>query len=137
MAKTTTGFQCSVITPEAAVLETEATAASFPAHDGEFGILRDRAPLVCKLGIGALRVETPDGARRFYIDGGFAEVHENRLTILTNSALAPEAIDADRARQALDEAQALRITDTVSLTRRQDAIARAKAQIRLARIGEG
>lgn len=136
MAKTTTGFQCSVITPEAAVLETEATAASFPAHDGEFGILRNRAPLVCKLGIGALRVETPEGTRRLYIDGGFAEVHENRLTILTNNALAPDAIDADAARQALAEAKAMRITDAVSLARRQDAIARAKAQIRLARGGQ-
>ena len=136
MAKTMSGFQCSVITPEAAVLETDATAASFPAHDGEFGILRNRAPLVCKLGIGTLRVETPEGTRRLYIDGGFAEVRENRLTILTNNALAPDAIDADAARQALAEAEAMRITDTVSLGRRQDAIARAKAQIRLARGGE-
>lgn len=136
MAQSTNSFQCSVITPEAAVLETEATAASFPAHDGEFGILRNRAPLVCKLGIGALRVETPEGARRLYIAGGFAEVRENRLTILTNHALAPDAIDVDAARQALAEAEAMRITDSVSLARRQDAIARAKAQLRLARDGE-
>ena len=69
MAQASSGFQCSVITPEAVVLETRASSASFPAHDGEFGILRDRAPLVCKLGIGVMRLDTPDGPQRVFLDG--------------------------------------------------------------------
>ena len=46
----TNTFHCSVITPERAVLETEATFVAFPAWDGEVGILHDRAPLLFKMG---------------------------------------------------------------------------------------
>jgi len=126
MALTSSDFQCSVITPEAVVLETEASAASFPAHDGEFGILRDRAPLVCKLGIGVMRLETAEGPRKLFLDGGFAEVHANRLTILTNRALRSDEVDAETARRELDEATGMRITDEASLQARQDGIARGK-----------
>lgn len=131
MAQSTSTFHCSVITPEAVVLDVEVSDASFPAHDGEFGILRDRAPLVCKLGIGALRVETADGPQRLYLDGGFAEIHENRLTILTNRAQRPDQIDADRVRAELDEARTMRITDPAAGEARAAAIARARAQLRL------
>ena len=131
MARTSDGFQCSVITPEAVVLETEALSASFPAHDGEFGILRDRAPLVCALGIGIMRLEIPDGLRKLFVDGGFAEVHANRLTILTNRALTADQIDPDAARRELEEATAMRITDEASRQARQDGIARGKVLLRM------
>src|SRR3972149_6587008 len=85
MAKTAT-FHCSVITPERAVLECESRFVAFPAHDGEMGVLRDRAPLVCKLGSGALRVQTSDTAHVLFVEGGFAQVLNNRVTILTEQA---------------------------------------------------
>jgi F0F1-type ATP synthase epsilon subunit len=59
MAETKT-FRCSVVTPERVVLEAEARFAALPAHDGEIGILRDRAPLLVKLDVGRLRIETAD-----------------------------------------------------------------------------
>ena len=73
MAKSESGFDCSVVTPEAVVLEARASSVSMPAHDGEIGILRNRAPLVCSLGIGVLRLDTDEGPQRFFVDGGFAE----------------------------------------------------------------
>jgi F-type H+-transporting ATPase subunit epsilon len=125
-----------VVTPEAVVLEARASSVSLPAHDGEIGILRNRAPLVCSLGIGVLRLETDEGPQRLFVDGGFAEVHDNQLTILTNRAERSDDIDGKAARQALDEASAMRITDEASLTARQNALARAKARLRLAPGGE-
>ncbi|MBU0717926.1 MAG: ATP synthase F1 subunit epsilon [Planctomycetes bacterium] len=131
MAKSDT-FQCSVVTPEKTVAECAATFVAFPAHDGEMGVLFNRAPLVCKLGIGQLRIESPAGDRSLFVDGGFAEVAGNRLTILTEQAQDPGDIDRAAAKQALIEARALKITDEASLTARTDAIQRAKAQIKLA-----
>ena len=61
-------FHCSVVTPERAVLECEAKFVALPAWDGEVGILRGRAPLLCKLGIGRLRIETADGKRTLFVD---------------------------------------------------------------------
>ena len=93
MARTDT-FHCSVITPERAMLEAEATFVAFPAHDGEVGILPDRAPLLFKMGAGELRVESPQGNQVLFVDGGFAQMVENRLTLLT------EAGQADRGDRA-------------------------------------
>jgi F-type H+-transporting ATPase subunit epsilon len=132
MARTDT-FHCSVITPERAVLETEATFVAFPAHDGEVGILRNRAPLLYKLGAGELRVETPEaGTQRLFVDGGFAQMVENRLTILTEQARRIEEIDRAAAVRALAEARAMRITDDASFAARQRALRSAEVQIRLA-----
>ena len=83
-------FNCSVVTPERAVLECEATFAALPAHDGEIGILFNRAPLLCRLGRGKLRIESGDEKHVLMVAGGFAEMVANRLTVLTEEATLPE-----------------------------------------------
>ncbi len=130
---TTDTFQCSVITPERAVLECESTFVAFPAHDGEMGVLTKRAPLLYKLGIGQLRVESPTEKHLLFIDGGFVQVVGNRLTILTEQALPAADIDLEAASQALVEARAMKGTDVESVDARNRAIQRAKVQIKLSR----
>ncbi len=132
MAKSDT-FHCSVITPERAVLECEAKFVAFPAHDGEMGVLRNRAALVAKLGIGELRVETADTTHVLFIDGGFVQVLDNQLTILTAQARRPEELDAASAERALREAAATKASDDASITARDNALRRARAQLKLAR----
>ncbi len=130
MAKNET-FHCSVITPERAVLETEATFVAFPAHDGEVGILPGRAPLLFKMGIGELRVESPEGNHRFFVDGGFAQMVENRLTLLTEQARAVEEIGRAAAERALAEARNLPMVTDAEFAARQRAVRRAETQIHL------
>lgn len=80
-------IKCSVITPEAQVVETTANAVVLPAHDGQIGILHNRAPLLCQLGQGTLRIDGTDGIqRRYEIEGGFAQVLNNEVTVLTEKA---------------------------------------------------
>ena len=129
---TTDTFHCSVITPERAVLETDAIFVAFPAHDGEVGILAHRAPLLFKMGIGELRVEAPEGNRRLFVDGGFAQMVDNRLTILTEQARAVEEIDRDAARRALEEARSMPSVTDAQFAARQRALRRAETQLRLA-----
>ena len=135
MAKTDT-FTCSVVTPERTVLECDARFVAFPAHDGEMGTLVNRATLVCKLGIGRLRVESSDENYVMFVDGGFAQVVENRLTILTQQAAEPDDIDVEAAQQTLVEARAMKITDEASYTARDQAIQRSRIQLKLARPGK-
>lgn len=131
MARTET-FHCSVITPERAVLETDATFVAFPAHDGEVGILPGRAPLLFKMGIGSLRVETPEGNHEYFVDGGFAQMVENRLTLLTEQAKAVEEIDRAAAERALTEAREMPSVTEAEFAARQRAVRRAEVQIHLA-----
>lgn len=126
-------FRCSVVTPERAVLECEARFVALPAWDGEIGILRGRAPLLCKLGIGRLRIEAPDAKHVLFVDGGFAEMLGDQLTILTEDARVPDELDRETATADLEAARALTVTDDASFEARQKALQRARTQLRLAK----
>ena len=126
-------FHCQLITPEAAMVDVHAEQVVFTAHDGEVGILLNRAPLLCKLGIGEMRVTTEQGTQRFYVDGGFAHVIDNEVTILTERALAAEDIDPAKAKQELAD---LARTDEGTLEdvqRRELMKRRARTKIKLAK----
>lgn len=77
------------------MLEQQADEVVIPAHDGELGILPQRAPLMCELGIGQLRFVAGGRTTRLFVDGGFAQVFENRVTVLTNRALLAAQIGKD------------------------------------------
>ena len=115
------------------MLDTEATFLAFPAHDGEIGVLRDRAPLLCKLGTGVLRIETTPANQRLFIDGGFAQVLHNQVVILTEQALRGDEIDVAQARAALDAARARRAPTLDEADARQRDIRRELAKLNAAR----
>ena len=81
-----------VVTPEKQVVEETADSVVIPAHDGELGILPDRAPLMCELGIGQMRYRKGTETRRLFIDGGFAQVYANNVTVLTEHGAAAEDV---------------------------------------------
>ena len=124
-------FHLSVVTPERAVLEGEVKFVALPAHDGEIGIMKNRAPLLVRLAPGALRADTEGGPRTLFIDGGFAEMADNKLTVLTEAARAPEELDAEAIDAAFAEASALKIPDDAAFAERQRALARARVQRKL------
>ena len=126
-------FQCTVVTPEQQVLDDSCTQVILPAYDGEIGILTDRAPLLAKLGVGVLRIDLQSGQKRaYFIDGGIAQMKDNRLTVLTTEATVPSTIDAESARAEFNEASARKITDQKSFDERQRALARGRIKQELA-----
>jgi F-type H+-transporting ATPase subunit epsilon len=105
MAKDRT-IQFVVVTPERQVVEDTADSVVIPAHDGELGVLTMRAPLMCELGIGQMRYRKAGQTRRVFIDGGFAQVHDDHVTILTEHAAPAENITGEmiaQAEKAVDE----------------------------------
>lgn len=83
-------LKVSVISPEASLYEGEATSVVAPAFDGEVGILTGHAPMMTLLGKGQLRVDGASGAggRKFEVDGGFLQVVDNHVRIVTESGKA-------------------------------------------------
>ena len=127
-------FNCVVVTPEQQVLDQQCSQVVFPAHDGQVGILTDRAPLLAKLGTGELKLDVVGGTKRsFFIDGGMAQMKDNKLTILTGEAVAVEDIDAESARAAVAEATARQATDPAAAEQRERELRRARAMSELAR----
>ena len=127
-------FQCVIVTPDQQAFDERITQAIVPAHDGQIGILTDRAPLLVKLGIGALQLDVASGQRRtLFIDGGIAQMKDNLLTIVTNEAIDPAEIDAETARAEYAEANAQVATDEKSQADRQHRLQRARVMQELAR----
>ncbi len=98
------------------------------------GILAQRAPLLAKLGAGLLRVdEAAGGKHRLFIAGGFAQMVDDKLTLLTEEVLEPEKVTAELARTALAAAGKLPNRTEAENQRRAQATARARAMAHLAR----
>ena len=77
----------SVISPERVLFEGSAKSIVAPAFDGEVGILPMHAPMMSLLGKGMLRVEsTEGGSQRFSVDGGFLQVADDHVRVVTEKA---------------------------------------------------
>lgn len=124
---------CTVITPEAKIYEGKVAGVILPAHDGEIGVLKNRAPLLCKLGPGRLRLRTEGAEQTWYIDAGFAQVAGNEVTVLTQKAMRPEEIKREEAEALLAEARGIVPKDEILAERRSQMEARARAQLRIGR----
>jgi F-type H+-transporting ATPase subunit epsilon len=128
-------LRCVVVTPEQALLDEPADFVALPMYDGELGVLPGRAALIGRLGFGELRVRRGAQTQHFYLDGGFAQVRANVVTVLTPKAVPAADIAPEAARQEL--AEALRPATGAELEanlRRQE---RARAQLRVAGQGHG
>jgi F-type H+-transporting ATPase subunit epsilon len=128
-------LKCVVVTPEKAVLDEAAEFVSLPMFDGELGVLPGRAPLIGRLGPGELRLQQRGTARRLFVDGGFAQVRSDVVTVLTPRALAADDVNAEAARQELTAAQGKVATSIEEQEARQKAEDRARAMIRVAERG--
>ncbi len=76
-------LRVSVITPERTLFDGEAESVVAPAWDGELGILRGHAPLMALLGEGKLRIRHGGQTEFFHVAGGFLQVVNNVVTILS------------------------------------------------------
>jgi F-type H+-transporting ATPase subunit epsilon len=79
--------RASVISPERMLFDGSVSSVVAPAFDGEVGILTRHAPLVTLLGRGVLRLDGVEGGtRRFEVDGGFLQVADDIVRVVTESA---------------------------------------------------
>lgn len=79
-------LQCSVVTPTEQLLNAEVRSVVLPAHDGLMGVQPGHAAMLVQLGEGDLKAETSDGQQTLKIRGGFAQIRENTVTVLTEDA---------------------------------------------------
>ena len=76
----------SVISPERVLFEGETDSVVAPAFDGEVGILTGHAPMMTLLGRGTLRLGAGAGARRYEVEGGFLQIVDDRVRVVTEKA---------------------------------------------------
>jgi F-type H+-transporting ATPase subunit epsilon len=79
-------LRVSVISPERTLFEGEVESLVAPAFDGEVGILGGHAPMMTLLGRGELRLGAGAEARRFAVAGGFLQVVDDQVRVVTEQA---------------------------------------------------
>ncbi len=121
-------LRCVVVTPEKSVVDAVVDYIALPLYDGELGVLPGRLALAARLGAGELRLGLGDRAPSYYIDGGFVQVRDNVVTLLTTQAIPRHQLERNKAQALLD--QALADTTSASDVRMQRADS-ARAMLRL------
>ena len=125
-------FYCDVLTPEKRLCSASTVSVVFPSSDGQVGILGGRAPMVARVGAGPLTVFLPDESQAsYYIAGGFAQMREDRLTILAEECIPVEQISRDSAWNEIQKAKARPATTRDEVAERAEAIRIARVKFRL------
>jgi F-type H+-transporting ATPase subunit epsilon len=127
-----------VVSPDKTVWDATAEEVILPSTTGQLGILSGHAPLLTALDTAVMRVRPSQKADWVAIAlmGGFAEVENDEVTILVNSAERGDSIDREKARAAYTEAEA-RINQVQGGTRQEQiqatqALKRARARFQAA-----
>ncbi|XAL99548.1 ATP synthase F1 subunit epsilon [Phycisphaeraceae bacterium D3-23] len=115
-------FTCTLTTPESEVFSREVSYVDLPAHDGQVGILDNHAPLLVKLGYGALRLKDSAGQETaMFVGGGFAQVKGGTVEVLTDEARGLDELTKAEAEQAMADATALSTTSPSEAARKARA----------------
>ena len=120
-----------VLTPERSVCCIEVEMVIARAMDGEVGILANHAPLIAALDIAPLRYRKDGVEHAVAINGGFMEVKDNRISILTPVAETETEIDFRRAEEAKERAEKRLAAPTPEIDVRRAELALRRAMMRL------
>jgi F-type H+-transporting ATPase subunit epsilon len=122
-----------IVTPEKTLLDETVSSLRFPLYDGDIGILPGRLPLIGRLGAGELKVQLGGQEQRFFIDGGFVQVRQGVVTLLTNRAVPIADLNAAVAEQDLAQARTQPARTEDEFRRKAAALHRARRMLALAR----
>ena len=98
-------LQLEVVTPSKTVVSEAVEMAICPGSEGEFGVLPNHVSLLSALKIGDLRYRVNGKDEHVFISGGFADVNNNVLSVLAESAEKAADIDEARAKAAKERAE--------------------------------
>ncbi len=123
-----------VVTPQNAVVSEEVESVVAPGSEGEFGVLKGHTTFLTSLKTGILRYKDASSKDRYlFINGGFAEVLPDKVSILAESAERRKDIDVARAEQAKKRAEdrLSRRSETIDSVRAEAALMRAICRINI------
>lgn len=125
-------LRCVVVTPEQAVLDEACDFAAVPMFDGELGVMPGRTPLIGRLGAGELRIKQGSNTKRYFVDGGFVQIRENVVTLLTEKAIASDTLTVATAETELQTALSKPMKTAYEMTVAKRAQLSARAKLRIA-----
>jgi F-type H+-transporting ATPase subunit epsilon len=99
-------MQVELVSPERILWTGEADMVVARTTEGDIAFLSNHAPFIGALGIGVVTIEEPGGKQtKIAVHGGFVEVSNNKVTLLSDVAELASDIDVARAREAKERAE--------------------------------
>lgn len=129
-------LQLVVVTPETTVLDEAAEFVALPLFDGEIGIAPLHSPMIGRLGYGEMRITHSGQVARYYVDGGFVQVVNDVVSVLTGRAVPAGNINPSSATEQLAEARRRPSNTPELMALRDRAELQARAQLRVAGMRE-
>nr|YP_063635.1 ATP synthase CF1 epsilon subunit [Gracilaria tenuistipitata var. liui]Q6B8S5.1 RecName: Full=ATP synthase epsilon chain, chloroplastic; AltName: Full=ATP synthase F1 sector epsilon subunit; AltName: Full=F-ATPase epsilon subunit [Gracilaria tenuistipitata var. liui]AAT79710.1 ATP synthase CF1 epsilon subunit [Gracilaria tenuistipitata var. liui] len=125
-----------VIAPDRTVWDANAEEVILPSSTGQVGILKGHIPLLTAIDIGVMRVRIEKEWQPIILLGGFAEVKDDKITILVNGAEEVSKIEIKAAKENLEKAtkilnEARNDKDKIEATQN---LRRARARIQAANV---
>ncbi|MEZ6024280.1 MAG: F0F1 ATP synthase subunit epsilon [Hyphomonadaceae bacterium] len=95
----------ALVSPERELFHGEVDHVVVPGSEGEFGVSPNHAPVMSVVKPGALKIFDDGAERRIFVNGGFADVTPEGLTVLAEDAIEIATIDPAQLEQDLKNAQ--------------------------------
>jgi F-type H+-transporting ATPase subunit epsilon len=121
-----------IVTPDRLVVREDTDQVQIPGKSGELGILPGHAPLITELTIGEISYRLGTTMQHLAVAWGFAEVLQDKVTILADSAERAEDIDVKRAQEAKARAEEALRQGAADLDYDATNFALRRAEVRLA-----
>jgi F-type H+-transporting ATPase subunit epsilon len=124
-----------VVTPQRILVSQDVEIVVAPGSLGEFGVLEGHVPFLSGIVPGELRFTVGGKTERFAVASGFAEMSEDKVSILVDAAEPARDVDLERARKAFERAKerlAKRGAEDIDFIRAEAALRRAMARIKVA-----
>ena len=96
-------INCTVITPEKTFYDGEVDSSVIQTYDGGRAFLHNHTSFVAKLGIGEVRLKVNGLPEYLFVEGGVAEVKDNKVVILAERAFFIQDLDKVQIENALKE----------------------------------
>ena len=127
-------LRLDIVTPDRVALSTEADYVSLPGVEGEFGILPGHVPVFAALQMGCMHYQNDNLTLYATISGGFAEIANDTIQVLVDTAELAAEIDVVRAEAALRRARERLVAqrDNINIIRAETALQRAIIRLRAA-----
>ncbi len=124
-------FLLKIITPDRIFYEGEASMVEFNTTEGEIGIYREHVPTTVIVAPGILTITEDGGEKDAALHAGFAEILQDKVTIMAEVIEWPTEIDLERAEEARRRAEERLASKTpeTDVARAETALQRAIARI--------
>ncbi|MDB4412927.1 ATP synthase F1 subunit epsilon [Pirellulaceae bacterium] len=125
-------IHCVLVTPEKTTFDAAADFVVVPMIDGEAGIGVDHAPMIGRLGCGEVRIKVDGKGERFFVDGGFVQVDQNEVSVITGNAMLASDISVADVEASLHAAESVKPETTEEKLAKVRTITQSKAMLKVA-----